>query len=218
MTLTKEKLDFLRAEVEKRLSPKRFFHTLGVEAEVVALGELYLPEQIPALRAAALLHDITKELSTPEQIALLRAYGIPESQDELLSPQVLHGKTAAAMIKSEFADFALDEIISAVDCHTTGKVGMTVFDCILFLADYIEAGRRWEACQAMRNEFWGVDKATLIKKEHLYLTVIKILENTLAYLKRNQMHIQKDTKEALAYVQKLHGDSFSQIGDSNGRN
>ncbi len=218
MTLTKEKLDLLRAEVEKRLSPKRFIHTLGVEAEAVALGEIYLPEQIPALRAAALLHDITKELSTPEQIALLRAYGIPESQDEQLSPQVLHGKTAVGMIKRDFADFALEEIISAVDCHTTGKVGMTLFDCILFLADYIEAGRSWAACQEMRATFWGVDKVTLMKEEHLYLTVLKILENTLEYLKRNQMHIQKDTKEALAYMQTLLGDSPSQIGDSHGRN
>ena len=43
--------------VERRISDKRFLHTKGVEEEIVRLGEIYLPDKIPELRAAALLHD-----------------------------------------------------------------------------------------------------------------------------------------------------------------
>ena len=56
--------------VERRLSDKRFLHTKGVEEEIVRLGEIYLPDKIPELRAAALLHDLAKELPIEEQIAI----------------------------------------------------------------------------------------------------------------------------------------------------
>ena len=54
-------LDALRERVKGTMSEKRFAHTAAVERMVVRLGELYCPELIPELRAAALLHDITKE-------------------------------------------------------------------------------------------------------------------------------------------------------------
>ena len=58
-----QRLDALRGELSSLMSPKRYAHTLGVERMAVRLGQLFCPEKIPQLRAAALLHDITKEES-----------------------------------------------------------------------------------------------------------------------------------------------------------
>ena len=59
--ITEKMLDALRESVMARMSPKRFRHTAEVEKRAERLGEIYAPEKKITLRAAALLHDITKE-------------------------------------------------------------------------------------------------------------------------------------------------------------
>ena len=58
---TEADITALRERVRPYLTAKRYEHTLAVEREAEFLGKLYLPEKIMALRAAALLHDITKK-------------------------------------------------------------------------------------------------------------------------------------------------------------
>ena len=67
----------LRERVISEMSPKRFHHTAAVEDMVTRLATLYCPEEIPALRAAALLHDITKEYGVAAHTALLTEAGQP---------------------------------------------------------------------------------------------------------------------------------------------
>ena len=59
--ITEEKIEGLRARVKALLSPKRWLHTSEVEKMAARLAELYCPQKANLLRAAALLHDITKE-------------------------------------------------------------------------------------------------------------------------------------------------------------
>ena len=58
--ITEKMLAELRERVKPYLTDKRYLHTLAVEEEAAALGSVYLPSDINRLRAAALLHDITK--------------------------------------------------------------------------------------------------------------------------------------------------------------
>ena len=60
MNITEEMLTELREKITPWLTGKRLVHTLAVEDMAVKLGKLYLPDQTEKLRAAALLHDITK--------------------------------------------------------------------------------------------------------------------------------------------------------------
>ena len=59
--ITEEQLAELREAISKVLSPKRYDHTLEVEKMTEKLCKIYCPDKILMLRAAALLHDITKE-------------------------------------------------------------------------------------------------------------------------------------------------------------
>ena len=61
LTFGDRELTALREAVVNRLSQKRYTHTAAVEDMVIRLATLYCPEKIPTLRAAALLHDLTKE-------------------------------------------------------------------------------------------------------------------------------------------------------------
>ena len=178
-----QELRTLSDAVRATLSEKRFRHTEGVEEEIVRMGKIYLPDRIDELRAAALLHDVAKELTVNEQIAICRENGDPELETAINSPAILHGHAASYLIPKSYEKYALPEIISAIYKHTTGAEKMTVFEKLLFLADFIEPNRPWQYCQTARKKFWELlpaDPNDLLR--HLDLFVLTVLEFTLRYL------------------------------------
>ena len=145
----------LAERVKPYLTPKRFAHTKAVEREAAAIGALYLPDRIPSLRAAALLPDITKKEDTEKQLQICAEFGIMTEKTDLLSPAVFHAKTGAAVAARDFAPFTDGEILAGIRWHTTGRAGMTLFECVVYLADYIEETRTFDDCVALRHEFYG---------------------------------------------------------------
>ena len=213
MKFTEQDIAQLREEIKKRLNVERFSHTLGVEREAAALGELYLPQSLDELRVAALLHDVTKTGKGEEQVALCQTLGIVPTEDERKAPQVLHGKTAAALIPIQFPQFATPRVLSAVANHTTGNRGMSTFDMIIFLADYIEPTREHEICQKTRELFWNVTPDILYTEKHLKEIVLVVLENTIAHLKAKKMVIDERTLATYQWLLEDLGVCLSQ-GDN----
>ena len=152
-TLDEEALRQLAEDVRPYLTEKRYAHTLAVEKEAARLGELYLPGRVSALRASALLHDITKKESVEKQLQLCREFGIMTEEADLLSPSVFHAKTAAAVAERDFAPYVDSEILGGIRWHTTGRAGMTVFESLVYLADYIEETRTFDDCVRLRRDF-----------------------------------------------------------------
>lgn len=156
-TITEETLARLREEVGGKMSPKRYRHTLAVEEMAARLCRLFCPDLEDRLRVAALLHDATKELSTEEQVALCREYGLEVTPENLLAPKTFHARTAAAMIPKRYPQFDDPVIVDAVRWHTTGRAGMTLTEKILYFADYIDESRTFRNCVILRRFFWGAD-------------------------------------------------------------
>lgn len=197
--VTEEALSRLRVQVEGMLSPYRFAHTKGVEDMIARLAALYLPEREGMLRAAALLHDITKELPHEKQEEILAAHGISLRPDEAASPKILHGITASLLIPAAFPDLAHGELLSAVRWHTTGHADMTVFEALLYLADYIEEGRRFDDCVHLRKAFFDAAPESMDKtarERHLWSVMLAALSLTVSGLERKGAPICLDTLAA----------------------
>ena len=161
MKYSEKEIDLLRSEVGKRLSEKRFNHTLGVEKMALKIGKACLPDRVDELRAAALLHDISKEYSEAEHFCLVKKYGIPMTEAEIGEPALWHSLTAAAAVREDFPEYATEDILSAVYNHTVGSPDMTVFDEIILISDYIEENRKYERCVSLREKFLReLDSAT----------------------------------------------------------
>lgn len=176
-------LDALRERARATLSHGRYTHTLGVERCVCRLGERLLPEAIPALRAAALLHDITKEYTPEEHRALCEAFGISLPEEALSMPALMHAFTAPLYIRRELPSLACEPILSAIACHTVGRADMTLFDKILFVADYVEDGRTYPACVAVRQHlFASLSDAAQDAQHALDEATLAALENTVSAL------------------------------------
>ncbi|MBQ5808890.1 MAG: HD domain-containing protein [Clostridia bacterium] len=173
---SEEALDNLRGEIMGKMSVKRFSHTLGVEKKAEELCALFAPEKTGMMRAAALLHDITKELSTEEQLMLCKKYGITPDADALAAPKLLHSLTAAAVIPDVFPQFAVPELLRAVSVHTAGSEDMNIYDRILYLADYIEDTRTFEDCVRLRRYFDdGIARSTTAEERQAVLSRTMLL-------------------------------------------
>ena len=165
----------------------------------IRLGQIYAPDKIYVLRAAALLHDITKELRGDEQIKLCAEYGIELSDHDVLAPKTLHARTAAEKIKRDFPHFADPEVISAVRWHTTGRGGMTICEKLIYLADYIDDSRKFEDCVKLREFFFDFDFESASEDEklaHLRDTLIYSYDMTISALLDSGAPIAKDTFDA----------------------
>ena len=154
----------LRSEVRSRVDAKRYRHILGVEETAAKMAEMY-GESVRKTRIAALLHDVTKCLKDADQLHLCEQYGIILDAVEQKNPKLLHAKTGAVVAREEFK--ASREICEAVAWHTTGKPEMTLLEKIIYLADYIEPGRKFEEVHELRElAFKDLDLALLTGMKH----------------------------------------------------
>ena len=186
----------LRNAVLSEMSPKRYAHTAAVEDMVTRLATLYCPEEIPALRAAALLHDITKEYDVTTQMAILSEAGQPPKRGEEYAHKTFHARTAALLIPDNYPAFACDTVVNAVRWHTTGRAGMTLTEQLLYLADYIDESRIFPDCVRLRSYFWGANPERMEEEErltHLRRTLIMSFDMTMRALLSEGAVISADT-------------------------
>lgn len=197
--ITEKMLHSLREEVKGSMSERRFAHTAAVEEMVARLCALYCPEYTLQLRAAALLHDLTKELTPEEQEALCQAYDIPVDEAQRRSQKTYHAKTGAARIVRDFPAFADPIIVNAVRWHTTGHEEMTLTEKLLYLADYIDDTRTFPSCVLLRRYFFGAEPELMSQEErerHLRATLLLSFEHTLKDLAAEGAPIDEDTIRA----------------------
>lgn len=182
-------LSKLRQKVKKVQDPKRFEHTLGVEFTAAALAMRY-GASVADAQVAGVLHDCAKCLSDKERLKLCEKHGIPVSEVERRNPFLLHAKVGAYLAETEYNVSDKPEILNAIRYHTTGREGMTLLEKIIFVADYIEPGRRHapNLPEIRQLAFMDLDGA-----------VLRILEDTLAHLKKTDGETDPMTERVYRY-------------------
>lgn len=196
-------LSDLRNDVKKRMSEKRYNHTLEVEKMAKSIAELYVPERVDLVRAAALLHDVTKELSVDEQMEICHSHGIEVTDADKRAVKMLHAKTAAAIIPEQYPELADDVLVSAVRWHTTGKANMSIEEKIIYLSDYIDMSRTFADCVKLRELFWSAPIAEMDMRDrmaHLNEVLIVSYDITIASLIEDEKIIDINTIEARNYL------------------
>ena len=192
--ITAVMLEDLARAVKSRLSGKRFNHTLAV-AKMARYLALCCEVDGCVAEAAALLHDVTKELSEDEHLSLLAKEGIVLNQDDLDSPQIWHSYTAPILIKRDFPLFAYPEILSATEKHTVGDGDMQVLDCIIFLADFIEETRTYpSSVQVRKYVFENMQEGKNLENLRVLFTAcIKSIDFTVEHLSSTNKKLNPKT-------------------------
>ena len=176
------RLQYIRNSLVRYEEPQRLEHTLGVYRESLWMSKVFglSEEDSYSVCAAALLHDIAKIL--PLEKALLLA----EKQGKTLKtdiPTVIHQYTGAMLALEDFGrDIVNDDILSAIECHTTGKAGMTPLDKMLFVADFTEAGRKYRSCLEFREYLHdGCEKINKNDKNARYQLLDDVTKRIVGY-------------------------------------
>ena len=177
MFFSEESLLNLKEKVKLRMSEKRFSHTLGVERCAKKLGELILPQRVSELRAAAILHDISKEIPLELQFEILRENSFPLTDEDVETTGVIHSFSAPFVVKRDFPEFATDDVLSAVFNHTLACENMSTFDKIIFVSDYAEDTRIYSSCVKVREFLFDRldeldEKERLAKLDEAFLAAI----------------------------------------------
>ena len=141
-------LERLRPVALSCLDHRRIPHVLGTEQEAIHLAERWGAD-VDKARRAALLHDCTKKLSLPEQLAAAERFQVPLDGMERQELKLLHAKTGAGIAETVFGTDA--EITNAIRWHTTGRAHMTLLEKVIYLADYIEPTRSFPGVEALRK-------------------------------------------------------------------
>ncbi len=181
-------LSKIRKSLEKTLDPKRYEHTLGVEYTAAALAMRYDASILNA-QLAGLLHDCAKCLSNTKRLSICEKNNITVTEVEKRNPFLLHAKVGGFLAKETYGVEDKD-VINAILNHTTGRPGMSLLEKIIFIADYIEPGRKQapNLQEIRRLAFINIDQA-----------LVKILEDTLAYLQGSGGELDPMTARTYEY-------------------
>lgn len=125
-------IEQIKSKLQASLSEKRYNHSLEVMKRCVELAKIYGVDQEKA-RLVGLAHDIAKELPEEEAIKIVKENNIELDDIEMQNYKLWHAKIGAVICKNEFG-FTQD-MVQAVENHTTGKAGMDLLSQILYVAD-----------------------------------------------------------------------------------
>lgn len=178
------------------LRPKRFYHTLGVADTAALLAEAHHPELLEKAEIAGLLHDCAKYFSGNEMISMCKDARIDLAMIELKNTALIHGKLGCYLAVSRYG-ISDPEILKAIRYHTTGRPAMTQLEKIIYLADYIEPGRKmyckpYSLSEIRKKAFENIDE-----------TLLMVLQNTITHLKKQKQAIDEQTIKTYQYYKQL---------------
>lgn len=175
--------DWLRL-VAERHGPARLRHVIGVAETAARLAERFGAD-VGKAWLAGLLHDYARELAPAEVLRLAEEYGLLGLVAEP-SVEMLHAPLGSVLLRVE-TGVEDPEVLAAVARHTTGAAGMTTLDKVVYLADFIEPGRR----------FPGVDAVRALAERDLDGAVLAALRQTVSHVEAAGRLVDERTRAAI---------------------
>ncbi len=174
------------------LNIRRFAHTLGVCYAARELARLHRTDALKA-ETAALLHDCAKCMPLKDMQTMCREYALTADIQTMSSGNLLHSVAGAYLAATKYG-IQDPDILRAISCHTTGKIGMTRLDMIVYLADKIEPGRAgYPSLEAVRAAARvSLEKAMLLS-----------LEGTASYVRSGSKPLHPQSLRTIEWLKSL---------------
>lgn len=183
-----EYLEKVKKKLEKELDKHRYVHTLGVMYTAAALAMRYGYDMETAMKAG-LLHDCAKCIPNAKKISLCEREDIAISEIERANPSLLHAKLGAFLAKSEYG-IQDENILHAIEVHTTGCPDMTLLDKIIYIADFMEPSR---------DEAPNLSAVRKLAFTDLDGCLFQILEDSMKYLQNKKAPVDSMTETTYDY-------------------
>ena len=178
----------IRRKLMTELDRERYEHTLGVMYTAASMAMCHGTDTEQAL-LAGLLHDCAKCIPNSEKIQICREERLAVSEVEKANPSLLHAKLGAFFARKQYG-VSDTEVLDAIKSHTTGRPGMSLLEKIVYIADYIEPGRK---------ELPNMKDVRQMAFEDIDKCLYKILEDSLVYLNSRGIPIDPMTEQTYLY-------------------
>lgn len=179
-------------DLEPQMKPERYWHTLGVIYTAANLAYAHGFSDEKATLAAA-LHDCAKLKSIQDYIAECQRYGIKTTESSRQTPHLLHADLGAYFAREKYG-ITDEEILHAVQVHSTGCPKMDTLDMILYLADFIEPGR---------SPFPELEEIRSLAYRDLEMAVYRKADSVLSYAEQRGFIIDTRTVETRDYYKNI---------------
>ncbi|QMS85624.1 bis(5'-nucleosyl)-tetraphosphatase (symmetrical) YqeK [Candidatus Xianfuyuplasma coldseepsis] len=177
-------------EVAYDHKPHRLDHVFGVRDIALKFGRQFNCN-LEWLEIAALLHDITKYESEEFHRTMIKQYY--DDAEMILNEyntNILHAFSAAVVARTKYG-ITNEEILNAITHHTIGRPGMSIYEEILFLSDYIEPNRTYESCVRVRKI-----------ADHAFVKAIYVaMQDSINHHEKQQALVPNTAYQALQYYQ-----------------
>ncbi len=179
MNYTKISEENILKWLSENLSEERYSHSLGTAECAKELAEKF-GENADKAYLAGLLHDCAKCFSN-EKLKEIIDSNLHVEECEMLNYKTLHAPVSAYIAEKDFG-VTDKEILSAIRWHTLGRIGMTTFEKIIFLADKIEPNTR-------DSEYRSEILQILSQENGLNLALLRCYKETIKSLAKRELKI-----------------------------
>lgn len=175
MIYTELKIEEIKKELKNCLTESRYEHSIGVMEMSEVLAKRF-GCNVQKAKLAGLLHDCAKCLTNEESLKYIDFF----LECEIPSVKTWHAPIGSVLAKNKYR-IEDEEILNAIRWHTIGKINMSNFEKIIFLADKIELRTREkqfrEKIENALNKRNNLDDAMLMSFK---ITIKSLVERNLA--------------------------------------
>ncbi|MDO5564391.1 MAG: bis(5'-nucleosyl)-tetraphosphatase (symmetrical) YqeK [Eubacteriales bacterium] len=177
--------------IKEKLSLERLNHSISVSLTAANLS-FYYNQDVEKSLIAGLLHDICKPLNLEECKSLGQKYNFTFDDEDIKSPQVLHGIIGAEYVKNELL-IDDENIYYAIKNHTIGRPNMREIEKIIYVADYIEP---------LRDDDNRLKNIRLLAYTNINKCVYYITKEIIDFLKNKNLYIHSNTINTFMFYEK----------------
>lgn len=175
----------LYSKVEKNLKRTRFEHSENVALTAAMLAERFSLDKDAAL-IAGIYHDAYRYEDGLEWLDKIKEHGWEIFDEELEHPMLLHGAIAAINFEKD-AGAVPESFKLAVRHHTLGSVDMGPLGALIYIADYIEPGRK---------HLGQRERDIILAEPSLESMIVKIMDMQRPYFEKEGIE-EADTSKRL---------------------
>ncbi len=178
--------------VKNRLPDNRYAHVVRVMNMANALATRF---EVPQEKAqiAAVLHDVAKFSGREWMKSII----VKENMDPMLldyHSELWHAPVGAYVASTEF-DIKDEDILNAIRYHTTGRAGMSDLEKVIYIADLVELGRK----------FNGVEELRQLKEQGLDVMMEACVKHSIDFLVSKNQPVYPDSLKCYEYFVQQKG-------------
>ena len=180
----------LEARVRGMIKEKRFLHSEGVVSVSRMLAERFglSPDDAAYI---GIYHDAYRYSCDESTPAFCREHGIEVFPEEESEPMLLHGALAAIHFPEDAGGSVPEYFRIAVRHHTLGHREMGPYGAVLYIADYMEPGRK---------HLDDDDRRRILSGERLEEMIITIMDMQNAYFRREGIKSAAVSDELYGFI------------------